>query len=42
MFSQNRNQPISVDFRGCFPHAEESENSSRVNNKIIENRSGVN
>ena len=24
------------------PHAEESENSSRVNNKIIENRSGVN
>jgi hypothetical protein len=22
MFSQNRNQPISVEFRGCFPHAE--------------------
>ena len=21
MFSQNRNQPISVEFRGCFPHA---------------------
>ena len=23
MFSQNGNQPISVEFRGCFPHAEE-------------------
>jgi hypothetical protein len=22
MFSQNRNQQISVEFRGCFPHAE--------------------
>jgi len=22
MISQNRNQTISVDFRGCFPHAE--------------------
>jgi len=21
MFSQNRKQPISVEFRGCFPHA---------------------
>ena len=42
MFSQNGKQPISTEFRGCFPHAEESENSSRVNNKIIENRGGVN
>ncbi len=42
MFSQNRNQPISVELMGCFPQAEESENSSRVNNKIIENRGGVN
>jgi hypothetical protein len=25
MFSQNRNQPISNDFRGCFPHAEEKQ-----------------
>jgi len=23
MFSQNRNQPISVEFRGYFPHAED-------------------
>jgi len=22
MFSQNRNQPILTEFRGCFPHAE--------------------
>ena len=22
MFSQNRKRPISVEFRGCFPHAE--------------------
>jgi hypothetical protein len=22
MFSQNRNQPISIEFRGYFPHAE--------------------
>jgi len=22
MFLENRNQPISVEFRGCFPHAE--------------------
>ena len=21
MFSQNRNQPILTEFRGCFPHA---------------------
>jgi len=26
MFSQNRNQPIWTDFRGCFPHAEEKGN----------------
>ena len=23
MFSQNGNWPISVEFRGCFPHAED-------------------
>ncbi len=22
MFSENRNQPILTEFRGCFPHAE--------------------
>jgi len=21
MFSKNRNQPILIEFRGCFPHA---------------------
>jgi len=26
MFLQNRNQPISVEFRGCFHDTAESEN----------------
>ena len=42
MFWENGKRPIWTDLRGCFPRAEESENSSRVNNKIIENRGGVN
>jgi|LakMenE01Jun11ns_1017448.scaffolds.fasta_scaffold7188364_1 hypothetical protein len=41
MFWENGNQPILTEFRGCFHDTEESENSSRVNNKIIENRGGV-
>jgi hypothetical protein len=37
MFWENGNQPISVEFRGCFPHAEESEimaEASRNKTKI--------
>jgi hypothetical protein len=32
MFSQNGNQPILTDFRGCFPHAEDIEKNSSLSN----------
>ena len=33
MFSQNRKRRISVEFRGCFPHAEELiENTNALSN----------
>ncbi len=34
MFSQNRNQPILTDFRGCFPHAEEKKVHTKKSNKF--------
>ena len=35
MFSQNRNQPISIEFRGCFPHAEGTSKIIYINNYFV-------
>jgi len=34
MFSQNRNQPISVEFRGCFHDTEKKQVHTKKTNKI--------
>jgi len=35
MFWENGNQPILVEFRGCFPHAEVLQKQSKVFLKAI-------
>ena len=34
MLSQNRKRPISVEFRGCFPHAGEKQVHTKKSNKF--------